>query len=754
MKKSILFVFCLIMFTCAFSQEREVKYYGVKYRIDLKNKTASVGSNYRNTLSGSIKGTAKGIIEIKPYVYYQYESYPVESIDDYAFLACDKITSIFFPASINNIKPAAFVGLYSLMQINVDQNNSYLKSVDGILYSKSSKTIIRYPPAKIDISFQIPSTVKYIAPYAFHSCSNIKELFLPDSLVDIGEEAFRMCDFDHLLIPDNTESIGDCAFSLCNDIKSIKLPYKVKKVGSKAFEYCSNLEKFIYQNDELEIPSDAFTNCSKLDQNSIVYEAPISSFLNLAQQGVLEYQFKIGVCYLKGYNYIENVDSALFWLNKSAENGYLQSQLGLGIMYYNGGYVDRDIKKGVYWLTMAAEGGSSEAQYMLGNHFYSGIYENKNSLNALNFYQQAANNGYEKAEGMLASLYFYGDENIEPDYNKAFMWYQKAAEHGDTLSFYNLGVCYNEGLGTQHNNENALLWVEKAFKSGNEKAKTLYLSLLNSDAEEKMNNSEYDNAIERFSEVLTYDENNVDCLINRGYCYLNLKDKDYNKAKADFEKVMTIDMENIVARNNLNIVNDYFQRVEEANRLCNEAYNSYISGDYVNAITYCSQSISLDDSKPYPYYLIGYCYSINSLYYDAIRFYDMALTLDPSYTDAIKARKSAKTMAILTTITQALTVVSNSLNAAYSSSVNYGTTYQSSSQSDLTKSETAGGFQHITCSYCHGTGYDPYPSYAPTFGYERVIKDERCDICGKFESHYHKKCPSCGGKGYTKKFVH
>lgn len=57
------------------------------------------------------------------------------------------------------------------------------------------------------------------------------------------------------------------------------------------------------------------------------------------------------------------------------------------------------------------------------------------------------------------------------------------------------------------------------------------------------------------------------------------------------------------------------------------------------------------------------------------------------------------------------------------------------------------------CSFCKGTGLSPYDLfYAPRYnGKSTTLK--YCSICGKYdESHSHKRCLSCEGKGYLIKY--
>jgi hypothetical protein len=61
---------------------------------------------------------------------------------------------------------------------------------------------------------------------------------------------------------------------------------------------------------------------------------------------------------------------------------------------------------------------------------------------------------------------------------------------------------------------------------------------------------------------------------------------------------------------------------------------------------------------------------------------------------------------------------------------------------DSTNHRSRGHMERVTCSFCGGTGRSPIKEYAPSFGNGRSS-----------ENYYHKSCPSCGGKGYTMKFV-
>ncbi len=80
-------------------------------------------------------------------------------------------------------------------------------------------------------------------------------------------------------------------------------------------------------------------------------------------------------------------------------------------------------------------------------------------------YDAAAEAGYPAAQvnsGMLLGR--LGDQEAE------FRMYNAAANGGNILASYNLGVAYRDGLGTQPNVDKALQWFEKAAVAGDDTA--------------------------------------------------------------------------------------------------------------------------------------------------------------------------------------------------------------------------------------------------------------------------------------------
>lgn len=66
----------------------------------------------------------------------------------------------------------------------------------------------------------------------------------------------------------------------------------------------------------------------------------------------------------------------------------------------------------------------------------------------------------------------YGNGNgVLKNYNEAVKWYQKAAEQGNAMAQYNLGVMYANGMGVEGELKIAVEWYRKAANQGHKEAK-------------------------------------------------------------------------------------------------------------------------------------------------------------------------------------------------------------------------------------------------------------------------------------------
>jgi hypothetical protein len=67
-------------------------------------------------------------------------------------------------------------------------------------------------------------------------------------------------------------------------------------------------------------------------------------------------------------------------------------------------------------------------------------------------------------------LYASG-QGVPQDHHEGVGWYRKAADQGDAVAQYNLGISYELGEGVSQNTRLAMAWYQKAAAQGHVNAK-------------------------------------------------------------------------------------------------------------------------------------------------------------------------------------------------------------------------------------------------------------------------------------------
>lgn len=116
------------------------------------------------------------------------------------------------------------------------------------------------------INVFVPDSVLQIGKSAFAFCRFLEKIELSRNIEEIRRDTFRCCsNLEKIQIPSEVKRIGTCAFFKCNNLSSVLLPDGLKIIGSKAFGYCEAL-KVINIPDSVEIIGDgAFIGCDNLE---------------------------------------------------------------------------------------------------------------------------------------------------------------------------------------------------------------------------------------------------------------------------------------------------------------------------------------------------------------------------------------------------------------------------------------------------------------------------------------------------------
>lgn len=168
-----------------------------------------------------------------------------------AFSYCTELEKIFIPASVIDIGQFAFCACDKLGAFEVDAENKYYTSVEGVLLNKNVSKLIHYPANKTDGIYTVPSSVDTIDNYAFRSCANITSVIIPDGVKVIGYGA--MCN--------------------CPILRSVTIPSTVREIGGEAFFNCPTISDVYFTGSP-----DNWTSIVKGAYNNDLLNARISYY--------------------------------------------------------------------------------------------------------------------------------------------------------------------------------------------------------------------------------------------------------------------------------------------------------------------------------------------------------------------------------------------------------------------------------------------------------------------------------------------
>ena len=173
-------------------------------------------------------------------------------IEEIAFNDCISLKSVYLPDSIKTIGSAAFYNCSSLAKVNMPEG---IESVGGnvfdgtevfensvadeygsvylgkvLLYNKSSNDTV-----------VVKDSTKIIANAAFINNYRLKEIELPEGIIEIGDNCFENCiALKKINIKEGLKRIGINAFAH-SGLEEVKLPESIIEVGNGAFNNCNDL---------------------------------------------------------------------------------------------------------------------------------------------------------------------------------------------------------------------------------------------------------------------------------------------------------------------------------------------------------------------------------------------------------------------------------------------------------------------------------------------------------------------------------
>lgn len=103
---------------------------------------------------------------------------------------CRSLTTLTIGSGLATVADDAFIRLRSLNYIYVDSNNTQFQSINGILYSKDSTVLYKYPGEMPGTVYNVPSGVLRIWSYALSSTTKLQYLGISETVTNISRTSF------------------------------------------------------------------------------------------------------------------------------------------------------------------------------------------------------------------------------------------------------------------------------------------------------------------------------------------------------------------------------------------------------------------------------------------------------------------------------------------------------------------------------------------------------------------------------------
>ena len=137
--------------------------------------------------------------------------------------------------------------------INITEKNKYYCSVDGVVFTKDKTVLIAYPSLRKG-HYDIPEGTLSVYSYSFSS-SAIESVNFPDSLDNIGDNAFSYCEkLKHIgfnkTIEDFSRYGSDNIFTRCG-IEVLDIPGNIKVLGETMFYSCQVKKLILHEGIEI-----------------------------------------------------------------------------------------------------------------------------------------------------------------------------------------------------------------------------------------------------------------------------------------------------------------------------------------------------------------------------------------------------------------------------------------------------------------------------------------------------------------------
>lgn len=190
----------------------------LKYIVNADGKSVTVSGTSENPTQLNIESS----------ILYNGTNYTVTKIATWAFNACNTLTEVTLPNTVDEIGYQAFFKCSNLTKVI------------------------------------IPEGVRKIGQAAFYGCSQLTSITIPSTITNMDTAFSGNTVLSHVTLTNGISKISSNAFERCTGLTEVEIPASVDQICPFAFNGCTNLKRVLLEKNIKTINVNAFKDCTNL----------------------------------------------------------------------------------------------------------------------------------------------------------------------------------------------------------------------------------------------------------------------------------------------------------------------------------------------------------------------------------------------------------------------------------------------------------------------------------------------------------
>lgn len=262
---SVVIFFGIVYFVCQLSDNKDKSRNKQSHKTNEYTKVGDKSNIPPNSNNNSVVSTQP--IEMSS----QVKERPVQKLIDTTPIETNEYTLSYNSKILVKGKDVETIHIPQTVEIIKDRSFSNLKLVKEVIIPEGVMEIGEYAFSFSSVErVVIPSTVKKVGEGVFSFCNNLKEVIINDGIAYLGPEMFFKCEgLENIKLPNNIDAISKGCFDGCNSLSKVEFPQNLKHIADDAFNECVSLRTIIIPDSVTDIGFNAFRDCHGLESIKI-----------------------------------------------------------------------------------------------------------------------------------------------------------------------------------------------------------------------------------------------------------------------------------------------------------------------------------------------------------------------------------------------------------------------------------------------------------------------------------------------------